>query len=95
MANLLRCRPWYGLFQGPGREVRGTQGFDRCFAHGEGRTGANSLAGKFSFKDRCDEVGLGAGVPVVTATSPCITRHILVAKLLELRLRRRGHCDVV
>ena len=68
----------------------GTLVFDGCHSHGERRAGSIPGTREFNWDSDFDEVGLGAGVPVVYATHLCLDMHVVIARLLSLSLRGGG-----
>ena len=77
--------------------VRGTSGYQPIeggtpvvngyASHGERKTGPSPATGEFGWDGDFNEVGVGAGVPVIYSTHVRLGRHLVVAQLLGLPLR--------
>ncbi len=65
----------------------GTLVVNGCPSHDERKTGPNPVTGEFGWDGDFDEVGVGAGVPVVYSILVRLDRHSVVAQLFGLPLR--------
>ena len=64
----------------------GTPVVNGCPSHGERKTGPSPVTSEFGWDGNFDEVGVGAGVPVIYSTPVRLDRRSVVAQLLGLSL---------
>jgi hypothetical protein len=65
----------------------GTPVVNGCLSYDERKTGPSPITREFSWDGDFDEVGVGAGVPIIYSTRVRLDRHNVVAQLLGLPLK--------